>query len=152
RELGVIDIATSVVNITIGSGIFLLPGLVAAILGNPSIVAYIFCGLLYFCIMLCYAEMSSRITNSNGAYAYIEKAFGPFAGFIANNLYWFCGVLLGAALTNGGIITILSIYSGISLATPEVYRWLSPPDCCSHHFYDALVCRRSAGTYKIQIK
>ena len=108
RELGVIDIAASVVNMTIGSGIFLLPGLVAAILGNASIVAYIFCGLLYFCIMLCYAEMSSRITSSGGAYAYIEKAFGPFAGFIANNLYWFCGVLLVAALTNG-IADMLSV-------------------------------------------
>ena len=101
RELGVIDIATNVVNMTVGAGIFLLPALVAAILGNASIIAYVFCGILYFCIMLCYAEMSSRITSSGGAYVYIEKAFGPFAGFVANNLYWFCGTLLGAALTNG---------------------------------------------------
>ena len=108
RELGVLDIAVSVLNITVGSGIFLLPALVAAILGNASILAYIFCGLLYFCIMLCYAEMSGRVTNSGGGYVYIEKAFGPFAGFIANNLYWFCGVLLGAALSNG-IADMLSI-------------------------------------------
>ena len=108
RELGVLDIAVSVVNMTVGSGIFLLPALVAAILGNASILAYIFCSLLYFCIMLCYAEMSGRVTNSGGGYVYIEKAFGPFAGFIANNLYWFCGVLLGAALSNG-IADMLSI-------------------------------------------
>ena len=108
RELGVLDIAVSVVNITVGSGIFLLPALVAAILGNASILAYIFCGLLYFCIMLCYAEMSGRITNSGGGYVYIEKAFGPFAGFIANNLFWFCGVSISAALCNG-IADILSV-------------------------------------------
>jgi APA family basic amino acid/polyamine antiporter len=108
REIGVIDIATNVVNITIGSGIFLLPALVAAILGNASILAYIFCGLLYFCIMLCYAEMSGRITSSGGGYVYIEKAFGPFAGFIANNLFWFAGISMSAALCNG-IADMLSV-------------------------------------------
>ena len=84
RELNVFDIAVSVLNITVGAGIFLLPALVAGILGSSSLLAYIFCGLLYFCIMLCYAEMSGRITNSGGGYVYIEKAFGSFAGFIAN--------------------------------------------------------------------
>ncbi len=108
RELGVIDIAASVVNITVGSGIFLLPALVAAILGGAGIVAYMVCGLLYFCIMLCFAEMSGRINSSGGAYVYIERAFGPFAGFIANNLFWFCGVLLCAALVNG-IADMLSV-------------------------------------------
>lgn len=108
RELGVFDIAVSVLNITVGSGIFLLPALVAAILGNASLLAYIFCGLLYFCIMLCYAEMSGRVVNSGGGYVYIEKAFGPFAGFIANNLFWFCGVSISAALCNG-IADMLSV-------------------------------------------
>lgn len=108
REIGVADIATSVINITVGSGIFLLPALVASILGNASIIAYLLCGFLYFCIMLCFAEMSGRISNSGGAYVYIEKAFGPFAGFIANNLFWFCGALLGAALVNG-IADMLSV-------------------------------------------
>ncbi|HMI79456.1 MAG TPA: hypothetical protein VK484_11730, partial [Ferruginibacter sp.] len=64
RELGIIDIGVSVVNMTVGSGIFLLPALVAAILGNASIIAYVLCGLLYFCVMLCYAELSSRINHS----------------------------------------------------------------------------------------
>lgn len=101
RQLSVVDIAASVLNITVGSGIFLLPALVAAILGPASIIAYLVCGALYFCIMLCFAEMSSRVTSSGGAYVYIEKAFGPFAGFIANNLFWLSGVLISAALVNG---------------------------------------------------
>ena len=108
RELGIIDIGVSVVNMTVGSGIFLLPALVAAILGNASIIAYLLCGLLYFCIMLCYAELSSRINHSGGTYVYIERAFGPFAGFIANNLFWLCGALISAALVNG-IADMLSV-------------------------------------------
>jgi amino acid transporter len=121
RELNVFDIAVSVLNITVGAGIFLLPALVAGILGNSSMLAYIFCGLLYFCIMLCYAEMSGRITNSGGGYVYIEKAFGSFAGFIANNLYWFCGVMLVAALSNG-IADMLSV--SFPALNEQLYRIL----------------------------
>jgi basic amino acid/polyamine antiporter, APA family len=109
RELGITDVATNVINITIGSGIFLLPALIAGILGNASIVAYILCGFMFLLVVLCYAEASSRITTSGGAYAYIEKAFGPFFGFIANTLFWFGGgVLIAAALVNG-IADILSV-------------------------------------------
>ena len=81
RELGVWDVATNVVNISIASGIFLLPALIAGILGNASIVAYLVCGLMVLLIALCYAEVGSRITTSGGSYAYIEKAFGPYFGF-----------------------------------------------------------------------
>ncbi|CAN5580620.1 APC family permease [soil metagenome] len=121
REIKVIDIAASVLNITVGSGIFLLPALVAAVLGNAGIVAYLICGVLFFCIMLCFAEMSNRVTSSGGAYVYIEKAFGPFAGFIANNLFWLCGVLICAALVNG-IADMLSV--NFPIFEKMVYRIL----------------------------
>lgn len=121
RELGVLDIAASVINITVGSGIFLLPALVAAILGPSSIIAYLICGVLYFFIVLCYAEMSARVTTSGGAYAYIEHAFGPFAGFISNNLFWLSGVLICAALVNG-IADMLSV--SLPFLEQQVYRIL----------------------------
>lgn len=57
---------------------------------------------MFLLVVLCYAEISSRISTCNGTYAYIGKAFGPFFGFIANTLFWFGGgVLLVAALVNG---------------------------------------------------
>ena len=109
RELGVWDVAINVVNISIASGIFLLPALIAGILGNASIVAYGVCGLMFLLIALCYAEVSSRITTSGGSYAYIEKAFGPYFGFIASGFLWFgTGVLVSAALING-IADMLSV-------------------------------------------
>jgi amino acid transporter len=110
RELGVMDVAINVINISVASGIFLLPAIIAGILGNASIIAYILCGLMFLLIALCYAEVSSRITTSGGAYAYIEKAFGPCAGFVANALFWFgTGVLVAAALVNG-IADMLSVH------------------------------------------
>jgi amino acid transporter len=102
RELGILDVATNVVNIAIGSGIFLLPALIAGILGNASIVAYVICGIIVLLVALCYAEMGSRITTSGGSYIYIEKAFGPYFGFLAFGFLLFgTGILVSAALING---------------------------------------------------
>ena len=55
REIGVPGIFINVINNTIGSGIYLLPAVVAATLGNASIIAYVTCGLLFLLVMLCYA-------------------------------------------------------------------------------------------------
>jgi basic amino acid/polyamine antiporter, APA family len=102
REIGTLDVATNVVNITIASGIFLLPALIAGVLGNSSFYAYFLCGFVLLIEVLCYAEMSSRFSDSGGAYTYIEKAFGPFVGFISNTIFWFgAGIFVSAALLNG---------------------------------------------------
>jgi basic amino acid/polyamine antiporter, APA family len=109
REIGLSGVFLNVINNTIGSGIFLLPAIVAAVLGNASVLAYIVCGFLFILVMLCYAEISSQVTVSGGSYAYIERAFGPYAGFLANTLFWFgTGVFVTAALVNG-VADILSV-------------------------------------------
>ncbi len=122
RELGISDVAINVINISIASGIFLLPAIIAGILGNASIVAYVLCGTMFLLVALCYAEVSSRITSSGGPYAYVEKAFGPYAGFIANTLFWFgTGILASAALING-IADMLSV--PFPIFSMPVYRTL----------------------------
>lgn len=101
REIGVLGVVTNVLSISVGSGIFLLPALVFVILGNGSILAYIFCGLIFMALGLCFAEVSSRVPDTGGMYVYIERAFGPMPGFLANILYLFgVGVLACSALLN----------------------------------------------------
>jgi APA family basic amino acid/polyamine antiporter len=122
RELGVLDVAVNVVNISIASGIFLLPAIIAGILGNMSVIAYILCGTMFLLVALCYAEVGSRITASGGAYIYIEKAFGHYAGFMANTFFWLgVGVFVSAALING-IADMLSV--AFPIFTMPVYRAL----------------------------
>lgn len=101
REIGIQGLAAGVVNFIVGAGIFVLPALVAMILGKTSILAYLICGLLILMIMLCFAEIGSQVTVSGGPYAYIQAAFGPYIGFLANVLFWFgyC-VLADAAIAN----------------------------------------------------
>jgi len=89
RVLGPGTLALIFANGTIGAGIFAVPGLVAAALGSATALGYAICAVLVMLIFLCFAEVGSRVHESGGAYAYVESAFGPFAGFIAANLMWF---------------------------------------------------------------
>jgi len=101
RRIGPKVLAINSINLTIGAGIFVVPATVASTLGSASFVAYLGCGILISVIMLCFAEMGSRITSSGGAYAYIEALFGPLAGFLTNTLLWFgWAVLADAAILN----------------------------------------------------
>ena len=89
RVIGTWALGLSVVNMVVGAGIFALPGRVAAELGSAAIVAYLVCSMVLSLVFLCFAEVGSRISRSGGAYAYIEEAFGPFAGFVTSILFWF---------------------------------------------------------------
>jgi basic amino acid/polyamine antiporter, APA family len=109
REIGVLGLAANTLNRTVGAGIFVLPALVANILGETSIIAYLLCGFLMMLIMLCFSEIGSQITETGGAYAYIDASFGPYAGFLANTMFWFVGVLADAAVANAMADT-LSLY------------------------------------------
>ena len=101
RVIGVKGLATTVVNNTIGAGIFVLPAAVCIAMGAAGILAYAACGLMLIAIMLCYMEIGSKITASGGSYIYVEKTFGPLAGFIVNWLFFFgWGVLGSAAIMN----------------------------------------------------
>jgi len=101
REIGVRSLTLAILNITAGSGIFVIPAIIAEGLGATAILAYFVCGLLIFLIGLCFAEVGSKTTASGGVYTYIETAFGPYAGFLANNIYWIGGsVFSDAAIAN----------------------------------------------------
>lgn len=110
RTIGVFGLACAVVNITIGTGIFVLPALVAEHLGAAAIICFFVCGILIFLIALCFAEVGSKITGSGGTYTYIETAFGPFAGFLANNIFWFGSCILSDAAAANGLSKTLGFF------------------------------------------
>ena len=93
REIGTWGLSANIVNLIVGAGIFVIPAIVAEGLGPASIIAYLFCGLLIMLIMLCFAEVGSKLTQSGGAYSYIEIAFGRYFGFLTVNFF-----ILGATI------------------------------------------------------
>ena len=88
RAFGTWGLAASIVNVTIGGGIFRLPSGVAASLGAAAPLAYVVCTVAMGLIVLCFADAGSRVSMTGGPYAYVETAFGPFIGFLSGALLW----------------------------------------------------------------
>jgi APA family basic amino acid/polyamine antiporter len=99
RELGVRELATTIFNYTVGSGIFVLPALAVARLGAAAPLAYLVCMLVMGLVLLCLAEAGSRVSVTGGVYAYVETALGPLVGFIAGAVLLLTGLFGGAAVT-----------------------------------------------------
>ncbi len=109
RVVGVTGLSLNIVNLTVGAGIFALPAIVGIELGAFSVFAYIFCGIMMAAIMLCYAEIGTRITSSGGSYAYVENVFGDYAGFIVSWLTVFGWSILGSAALMNVIADSLAV-------------------------------------------
>ncbi|MEO7997369.1 MAG: APC family permease, partial [Gemmatimonadaceae bacterium] len=98
RVLGTWGVAAAIANSTIGGGIFRLPAAAAAALGTAAPIAYLVCALAMGLIVLCIAEAGSRVALTGGPYAYVEVAFGPYAGFMTGVLLWLGGTVATAAV------------------------------------------------------
>lgn len=121
RAIGPRALACAIVNSVVGSGIFVLPAIMGAGLGGAAILAYLVCGMLMVLIGLCLAEVGSSTTTSGGPYAYIEKAFGPFAGFLANNICWLGGsVVADAAISNALAATLAQSFPALGMGAYRV--------------------------------
>jgi amino acid transporter len=88
RALGTWGLAASIVNVTIGGGIFRLPAGAADALGAAAPLAYVLCAVAMGLIVVCFAEAGSRVALTGGLYAYVEIAFGPFLGFLTGVMLW----------------------------------------------------------------
>jgi basic amino acid/polyamine antiporter, APA family len=131
RSIGTLALAASIVNITIGGGIFRLPADMAATLGATAPIAYLLCAVAMGLIVLCLAEAGSRVSLTGGPYAYVEVAFGPFVGFLSGFLLWMVltfamaavatvlaagiGALVPALASRGAsVIVLILIYSAFA--------------------------------------
>lgn len=108
KNIGVFGLSSNLINVMIGAGIFVLPAIIATDLGSASILAYLFCGFLVGLVMLCFAEVGSKISDSGGAYAYIEEAFGPYWGFLASLLFVSSCIAADAAVANA-LVDLISL-------------------------------------------
>jgi amino acid transporter len=120
RVIGVSELAFASLNNIVGSGIFGLPALVAALLGPAAILSYLVCAVLIGLLGLCFAEVGSRVASAGGLYAYARVPFGPVVGGIAGTLLWFAtSVMPSAAVANFFIVTLATIWPVVGTAAPR---------------------------------
>ena len=93
RAIGTWGLAASIVNVTVGGGIFRLPGSpdVSGRLGAAAPLAYLACAVVMGLVVLCIAQAGSRISLTGGPYAYVEATFGRYVGFLVGVLLWMIG-------------------------------------------------------------
>jgi hypothetical protein len=84
RRLNLLDASFIVIGIVIGSGIFLLPNLIARQLpSGPVIIAvWVVSGILSFFGALAYAELGAMLPATGGQYVYLREAYGPLCAFV----------------------------------------------------------------------
>lgn len=102
RSLGAFDVTLMSIGATIGTGVMVLTGVVAARDAGPAVVLS-FIGSAIACILvaLCYAEFASSIPTSGSAYAYIYASLGEL---VAHLVGWslFIGYTVCTATVAGG--------------------------------------------------
>lgn len=77
RHLSLFDLVSIGVGGTIGSGIFVLNGLIAHSYAGPAtFLSWMIAGLAAFLSGCCYAELSGRIPSTGSSYAYAFVALG----------------------------------------------------------------------------
>ena len=81
----------------------MLPGIIAADLGPPALLAYVLCAVIMALVVLVFAEAGSRVAITGGPYAYVEVGLGAFPGFLAGVL-----ICLTDVAAFGAIATVMS--------------------------------------------
>lgn len=87
NKVGVVPATLMVAGNIMGSGVFMLPANLAAT-GGIAIFGWLVTITGAVALSLVYAKMSSIDPAAGGSYAFARKAFGPFAGYQVNMLYW----------------------------------------------------------------
>jgi amino acid transporter len=94
------DLVAVAINGIIGGGIFGLPSKVYAMAGAYSLLAFAVCALVVALIVLCFAEVGSRFSETGGPYLYARAAFGPVMAFEVGWLMWLARLTSFAANCN----------------------------------------------------
>jgi basic amino acid/polyamine antiporter, APA family len=113
------DLVAVAINGTIGAGIFGLPSKAHALIGPYSVIAFIACAMVVGLIVLCFAEVGSRFSESGGPYLHAREAFGPIAGFEVGWLMWLARVTAFAANCNLLIDYLGYFHPGIGVGWPR---------------------------------
>lgn len=105
--LGLKDLIFLIVGTVIGSGIFLVPGIVLRNLRENvalALLVWLGGGVLSLLGALTYGELSALDPKAGGLYVYIRRAFGPFPAF----LY---GWTLFLVIASGSVATLAVAFS-----------------------------------------
>lgn len=119
RSLGLFELVSIGLGGTIGSGIFLVPGIAAGIAGPSSLIAWSIVAISASCVMFSLAKTSSAYPSTGAFYSIFSKVFGNKTSTFLVILYLISAVF-GIATIASGIGQYLSFFGVQNVQIIEV--------------------------------
>jgi APA family basic amino acid/polyamine antiporter len=101
RGIGLFGATALGIGAIIGSGIFIVTGIVAGTAGPAMILSVLVAGAIAVFSAMSVAELGAFLPEEGGTYAYAGKLISPFAGFLAGWIWIFSNIFVGAAVSLG---------------------------------------------------
>ncbi|MFC6181144.1 amino acid permease [Lactiplantibacillus daowaiensis] len=120
RTLSAIDLIALGIGAVIGTGIFILPGTVAATTAGPGIIiSFVLAAIVCAVAAMCYAEFSSVLPIAGSAYSYGNIVYGELVGWITGWALVLEYVLAVATVSVGWAAYFNSFIAGFGLKLPK---------------------------------
>ncbi|HEV3447329.1 MAG TPA: amino acid permease [Gemmataceae bacterium] len=106
RRLGRFDVTMLVMGSVIGSGIFVVPHVVARLVHSPALIlgAWLLGGMVALAGSLVYAELTRRRPHVGGQYAFLREAYHPALAFLYGwSLLW--------VVQSGGMASVAVVFA-----------------------------------------
>lgn len=109
KTLGLPILISLVVGNMIGTGIYVLPAVLAEF-GTISLLAWIFTSIGAIFLALTFANLNKEYPQTGGPYVYCKEAFGKLSGFIIAYMYWICNLIsiAGIAVASVGYLGFIT--------------------------------------------
>lgn len=101
RQIGLFGATAIGIGAIIGSGIFVVIGIVAGLSGPALVISILIAGVIALFSALSVAELSSYMPVEGGVYLIAGKLLSPFAGFTAGWIWVFSNIFMGAVESLG---------------------------------------------------
>ena len=132
RKLTFLDGTALLVGSVIGSGIFVVPSLIAQRVPEPGLVIgiWIFSGLLVLCGALTLAELGAMLPQSGGLYVYMREAYGPFWAFLYGWTIMLVAIPGSIAALTSAFLLYLKLFVPMTLWVEKAVGIGDPPGPC----------------------
>jgi APA family basic amino acid/polyamine antiporter len=122
RKLSFFDGAALLVGSVIGSGIFVVPSLIAQRVPEPGVVIgiWVFSGLLVLCGALTLAELGTMLPQSGGLYVYMREAYGPFWAYLYGWTIMLVAIPSSVAALTSAFLLYLKLFVPLALWAEKV--------------------------------
>ena len=121
RKLTLFDGTALLVGSVIGSGIFVVPSIIAQRVPEPGLVIgiWIFSGLLVLCGALTLAELGAMLPQSGGLYVYMREAYGPFWAFLYGWTIMLVAIPASIAALTSAFLLYLKLFLPMTLGVEK---------------------------------